>query len=211
MTRTLRLAAAPGLLVLASTLVVSPIVIPAEAQFTKRVTERIKQAAAEKRRQTEENAVNRAAEPADSALARAAAPVESLTAEVGGKAGAVVGRLGRGQDSSTEAEVRIRKELASGRADLPGVTFEPGSTAIAPASDPSLRALLRIMTDSPGVFLIKRRADPGDASNPQLVSLRAGTLKSWLVNGGIPAERVFATDNGAPAAGASLVTVAVMQ
>ena len=211
MTPTLRLTAASCLLALASTLAVSPIVTPAEAQFTKRITERIKQAAAEKKRQTEENAVNRAAEPADSALARVAAPVESLTAQVGGKAGAAVGQLGRGQDSSTEEEVRIRKELASGRADLPGVTFEPGSTAIAPASDPSLRALLRIMTDSPGVFLIQLRADPGEASNPQLVSLRAGTLKSWLVNGGIPAERVFATDNGAAAAGASLVTVAVMQ
>jgi len=211
MTRTLRLTTAPCLLGLVSMLAISPIVTAAEAQFTKRIAERIKQAAAEKKRQTEENVLNRAAEPADSALARAAAPVDSLTAQVGGKAGAVVGRLGRGQDSSTEEENRIRKELASGRADLPGVTFEPGSASIAPASDPSLRALLRIMTDSPGVFLIQLGADPGEASNPQLASLRAGTLKSWLVSGGIPAERVFATANGAAAAGASLVTVAVMQ
>jgi outer membrane protein OmpA-like peptidoglycan-associated protein len=91
------------------------------------------------------------------------------------------------------------------------VTFEPGSTEIAPTSDPSLRALLRIMTDSPGVFLIQLRADAGEASNSQLASLRAGTLKSWLVSGGIPAERVFATANGAADGGASLVTVSVMQ
>ena len=185
---------------------------PAQAQFTRRVTERIKQAASEKKRQTEENAVNRAAEPADSALARVAAPVESVTAEAGGTAGAAVGRIGRRKDRSTEEEARIRKELAAGRADLPGISFEPGSTAIAAASDASLRALVRIMTDSPGVFLIQVRPNPGDPSSPpQLAGPRASAVKSWLVSNGIPAERVFANGEGAVAAGGVPVTVAVMQ
>lgn len=184
---------------------------PAEAQFPKRLTERIKTATAEKKRQTEENAVNRAAEPADSALARAAAPVDSLTARAGGTAGAAVGRLGRGKDSSSEEEARIRSALASGRADLAGVTFEPGSASIAATSEPSLRALMRIMTDSPGVFLIQVRADPGDvAGSPQLANSRASGIKGWLVSNGIPGERVFATAE-APATGAAWVTVTVMQ
>jgi outer membrane protein OmpA-like peptidoglycan-associated protein len=186
---------------------------PAQAQFTKRIAERIKAGASEKKRQTEENAVNRAAEPADSAMARLAAPVESLTAKVGGTAGAAVGRVGRGKDSSAEEEVRIRKELALGHADLTGVTFEPGSAALAAPSDPSLRALARIMTDSPGVFLIQVRADPSDAaaSPQQLAAPRASAVKTWLVSNGIPPERVFTTGEGVAAAGGASVTVAVMR
>jgi outer membrane protein OmpA-like peptidoglycan-associated protein len=185
---------------------------PAHAQFTKRIGERIKQAVADKTRQTEENALNRAAEPADSAMARIAAPVESVTAQVGGKAGAAVGRLGRGKDGSTEEEGRIRKELASGRAELPGVTFEQGGYALAASSDPTLRALVRIMSDTPGAFLIQLRTDPGDAANPpQLAGPRAAAVKGWLVTNGIPAERVFATADGARVAGQSSVTVTVMQ
>jgi len=191
---------------------IPPLARPAEAQFTKRVTERIKQAAAEKKWQTEENAVNRAAEPADSAMVRIAAPVESVTDQAGGKAGAAVGRLGRGKDGSTEEEVRIRRELASGRAVLPGVTFEPGGDAIASSSDPTLMALVRIMSDTPGVFLIQLRTGPGDAANPpQLANPRAVAVKAWLVTNGIPAERVFATGDGAAAAGQPPVTVTVMQ
>jgi outer membrane protein OmpA-like peptidoglycan-associated protein len=201
------------LLLLTAGVVASSTVAPrAEAQFTQRVAERVKQAAAERKRQTEENAVNRAAEPADSALARVSEPVESLTARVGGKAGAAVGRLGRSQDDAAQEEARIRQELAAGRADLPGVGFEPGNDRLTASSEPSLRALVRIMTDSPGVFLIQLRADPGEASNPsQLPSLRATAIKHWLVSNGIPAERVFAGGESAATSGTAVVTVAVMQ
>jgi hypothetical protein len=145
-------------------------------------------------------------------MARAAAPVESLTTQVGREAGAAVSRVGRGNDSSTEEELRIRQELTAGRADLPHVTFEAGGNAIAPASDPSLRALVRIMTESPGVFLIQVRPDSGDTAHPpQLAGPRAFALKSWLVSNGIPAERIFAAGEAAAGPSGALVTVALMR
>ena len=185
----------------------------AEAQFTKRVLERIKQKVVEKKQQTEENAVSRAAEPADSVMAKLAAPVESLTARVGGKAGAAVGRLGRGKEGPSEEQDRLRQELAMGRAELPGVRFVPGADALDPSSEASLRSLAAVMTESPGVFLIQGRADPGAAPTdaPQLANARAAAIKGWLLGNGIAPERVFAAGDGVAAPEAPLVTVVPMQ
>ena len=147
----------------------------AEAQFLKRVTERVKQKVAERKMQTEENALARAAEPADSALAKVASPVDSLTARVGGSAGAAVGRLGRGHDQSGE-ENRLRAELATGRAALPAVQFVPGTDGLDPASEHSLKVLASVVATSPGVFLIQGRADPG--SQPETASMLANARAS---------------------------------
>jgi outer membrane protein OmpA-like peptidoglycan-associated protein len=185
----------------------------AEAQFTKRVLERIKQKAAEKKQQTEENAVNRAAEPADSAMAKVAAPVESLTARVGGKAGEAVGRLGRGKGGPSEEQALLRQELATGKAELAGVRFVPGAEALDPSSEQSLRSLATVMTDSPGVFLIQGRADPGTTATDAapLATARAAAIKAWLIGNGIPVERVFSAGDGVANPQGSLVTVALVQ
>jgi len=194
-------------------LLASAITERVEAQFLKRVKERVKQKVVERKLQTEENAVNRAAEPADSAMAKVTAPVESLTARVGAKAGAAVGRLGRGKEEPSEEQARLRQELAMGRAELPGVRFVPGADALDPSSEASLRSLAAVMTESPGVFLIQGRADPGAAPTdaPQLANARAAMIKGWLLGNGIPAERVFAAGDGVAAAEAPLVTVVPMQ
>ena len=185
----------------------------AEAQFLSRVKERVKQKAAERKAQTEESVLNRAAEPADSAMAKLLTPVDSLAARAGGQAGAVVGRLGRRGGGQAEEETRLREELAAGQPALPAVGFEPGPTTIGPSSEVSLKALAAVMSDSPGVFLIQARADPGvspqDAT--QLAQARATAIKAWLVANGIPAERVFAAGDGAAAPEAPLVSVVPMQ
>jgi outer membrane protein OmpA-like peptidoglycan-associated protein len=185
---------------------------PAQAQFLKRVTERVKEKAVERKLQAEESVLTRAAEPADSVMTKVAAPVESLAARVGGGAGAAVGRIGR-DGSQSEDEARLRQELASGRAALPAVQFEPGTSAIVPASEPSLRALLAVMTGSPNVFLIQGRADPASppASAADLAVGRANAVKAWLVANGIPGPQVFAAGEGAAAADAPLVTIVSMQ
>jgi outer membrane protein OmpA-like peptidoglycan-associated protein len=184
----------------------------AEAQFLRRVKERVQQKVAERKMQTEENALARAAEPADSALAKVASPVDSLTARVGGAAGAAVGRLGRGQDQSAE-EDRLRAELAAGRAALPAVQFLPGTDGLDPASEPSLKALAIVMTTSPGAFLIQGRADPRSQPEnaPLLANARAAAIKTWLVTSGVPAERVFAAGDGMAALEGPLVSVVPMQ
>jgi outer membrane protein OmpA-like peptidoglycan-associated protein len=184
---------------------------PAQAQFLSRVTERLKQKVAERKLQAEESALSHAAEPADSAMAKLTAPVESLTARVGGAAAGAVGGLGRG-DAAQEA-TRLRAELATGRADLPAVRFEPGTGSFDPSSEQALQPLLLVLTESPGSFLVQGRADPGTSAPgvPQLAATRAAAIKSWLVGNGIPTDRVFATGDGAAAAEAPLVTVVSMQ
>jgi outer membrane protein OmpA-like peptidoglycan-associated protein len=185
----------------------------AEAQFLKRVKERVKQKVAERKLQTEEVVLSHAAEPADSALAKVASPLESLATRAGGGAGAAVGRLGRGEGKASAEAVRIREELAAGRAALPGIRFAPGADAIDPSSEPSLQALAAVITDSPGVFLVQARADAG--ALPQdalpLANARAAAIKAWLVGTGVPAERVFATGDVAATPDAPLVAVVPMQ
>jgi outer membrane protein OmpA-like peptidoglycan-associated protein len=100
-----------------------------------------------------------------------------------------------------------------GRAELPGIKFVTGGDALDPASEPSLRSLATVLTESPGVFLIQGRADPGaaPADAAQVANARAAAIKAWLVGNGIPAERVFAAGEAAAVPGAPLVTVTRMQ
>ena len=184
-----------------------------EAQFLSKVKERVKQKVVERKTQTEESVLDRAAEPADSAMARVLTPAESLAARAGGQAGAVVGRLGKRGGGQAEEEIRLRQELAAGQPALPAVGFEPGSATMGPPSETSLKALAVVMSDSPGVFLIQARADPGvpPQEAAQLAQARSTAIKSWLVANGIPAERVFAAGDGAAAPDAPLVSVVLMQ
>jgi outer membrane protein OmpA-like peptidoglycan-associated protein len=184
-----------------------------EAQLLKRVTERVKEKAAERKVQTEEGVLTRAVEPADSVMSKVSTPVESLAAQVGGGAGAAVGRIGRGKASQSEEEARLRLELAAGHADLPAVQFEAGSSAVDPSSQPSLQALAAVINASPGVFLIQGRADLGTAAQEasEVANARAAAVKSWLVGNGVPAERVFAAGDGAAMPEAPLVSVVQMQ
>jgi len=185
----------------------------AEAQLLKRVAERVKQKVTERKLQTEESVLNHAAEPADSALAKVTSPVESLATRAGGGAGAAVGRLGRGEGNASAEVTRIRTELATGRAALPGVIFVPGTDAIDPSSGPSLQALASVLTESPGAFLVQARGDAG--AQPQdgirLGGARAAAIKSWLVSTGVPAERLFAAGDPAATPDGSMVSVVPMQ
>ncbi len=182
-----------------------------EAQFLKRVTERVKEKAAERKVMTEESVLNRTTEPADSVMSKVSSPVESLAAKVGGGAGAAVGRIGRGK--AAEEEARLRQELATGRAALPGVAFQPGASALDPSSETSLQALAAVITGSLGVFLIQGRADSGTASEnaTELAAARAAAVKNWLVANGVPAERVFAAGDGSAGPEAALVSIVQMQ
>ncbi len=184
-----------------------PATPPLQAQFSKKLTERIKQNASLRRQQTEENLLARAAEPADSAMERIASPVDSAAARAAGKAGKAVSAVGRGAGAAEEA--RIREALAGGRADLPAVQFERGGDAIAPASEPTLAALARVLAGTPGVFLIQARADAAIAGQKaqRMADGRAAQVKARLVGAGVPAERVFAAGDGGPGSSLSVLRV----
>ncbi len=179
--------------------------LPLRAQLGKKLTERIKQNASLRKQQTEENLVARAAEPADSALERVAAPVDSAAAHAAAKAGKAVSALGRSGGAAEEA--RIREALAQGRADLPAVQFESGGDAIAPASEPTLAALARVLAGTPGVFLVQARADAGTAGQKaqRMADGRAAQIKAWLVGSGVPVEQLFAAGDAAPGTSVSVV------
>ncbi|MGH7578795.1 MAG: OmpA family protein [Gemmatimonadales bacterium] len=183
---------------------------PLQAQFGKKLSERIKQNAAERKRQTEENLVARAAEPADSAMERIAAPVDSVAARAASKAGKAVSIVGRGAEDNEEA--RIREELTAGRAELAEVGFEPGSDAITPDSEPTLTALAKVLAGWPGMFLIQARADAGaSAKGKDLAGARAAALKNWLLERGVPEDQLYAVGDGVADEGGSLATVVRMQ
>jgi outer membrane protein OmpA-like peptidoglycan-associated protein len=183
----------------------------ADAQFTRIVKDRIKQKVEERKRQTEETLVTRATEPADSALERIMSPVDTVAGKVGSKAGAAVGRVGRGPDPVAEEEGLLKEQLAAGQADLTGVTFEPGSEALDPGSEPTLNALARVLLAADGTFLLQGRAEPGTADIRSLAELRAVALKSWLVSLGVPGERVFAAGDGEVRPGGAQASVLRMQ
>jgi outer membrane protein OmpA-like peptidoglycan-associated protein len=178
---------------------------PAQAQLTKLIKERVKQKVEDRKRMTEENLVTRATEPADSALERMMSPVDSVAGEVGSKAAAAVSRAGRGSDSIAKEAELLEQQLASGRAELTGVAFEPGSDALTGASEPTLSALAQVLAGMEGVFLLQGRADAGSGPDGGLAERRALALKNWLVGMGVPGERIFAagdgivTEAGAPA------------
>jgi outer membrane protein OmpA-like peptidoglycan-associated protein len=183
----------------------------AHAQFLKRVTERIKENVAARKQQTVDNALARAAEPADSAVEKVLAPADSAAARAGGKAGKAVAGIGRGAGAAEEEQ--IRQQLAGGRADLVSVTFAPATADISPSSEPSLTALANVLATSPQTFVILARGDPGgDPSTArQLGDARAGMLKAWMLQHGVPAERLFAAGDAAAEPGMAQASVVAMQ
>jgi outer membrane protein OmpA-like peptidoglycan-associated protein len=197
------------MLLLLGTLVAVP--QPAQAQFLKRVKEQIKSNVAARKQRTVDNAVARAAEPADSALEKMMSPVDSAAARAGGKAGKAVAGIGRG--AAAVEEERIREQLAGGRADLVSVIFAPGTADISPSSEPTVTALANVLAGSPQAFVILARGDPGgDPSTArQLGDARAGILKAWLLQHGVPAERLFAAGDAAADPGAAAASVVAMQ
>jgi outer membrane protein OmpA-like peptidoglycan-associated protein len=182
---------------------------PAEAQLLERVKSRVVQKTGERKRQTEEHLLERAAEPADSAAERVMAPVDSAAVRLGAGAGAAVAGIGRDRDAGAEVEGRIRAQLAEGRADLEGIAFEPGSEILTADSEPSLSALARVLGGESGLFLLQARADAGmtgDAAK-RLAARRAAALERLLVEAGVPDERVFGTGDGAATGEGAFATV----
>lgn len=184
-----------------------------EAQLTRRIVDRVKTKVQERKLQTEDSLVARAAEPADSVLVRVTAPVESTASRLAGGAAGAVGSIGRGGSGTAAEAARLREQLAAGRAELEQVRFAPGEPTLDPSSDASLQALAMALADSPGVFLVRARPD-AEATGLDAGSLgeaRAASVKAWLLANGVPGDRVFATGDVASTPGVALVSVTPMQ
>ena len=86
------------------------------------------------------------------------------------------------------------KELVSlGRIVTHGITFDTGSDVIKPESGPTLRNILKVLTDDPALrFEVQGHTDSqGSAKvNGPLSERRAGAVKAWLVGQGVDASRL---------------------
>lgn len=93
------------------------------------------------------------------------------------------------------------KDLAmSGRIVTHGITFDPGSDGLRPESGPTLRKLLKLLQDDPGLaFEIQGHTDGqgGEKVNGPLSERRAGAVKAWLVSQGIAEGRLTCKGLGA--------------
>lgn len=182
---------------------------PGEAQISRAIKSRIKQSVEQRKQQTEDHLVARAAEPVDSAVERLMSPVDSAAGWAGSTAGETVSQVGRGPDASAREEIRIRRDLTRGPAHLPEVRFESDTDLLTAGSSATLQALARVLSGETAVFLIQGRADPGTALADQQATaeLRAVAVKSWLTGVGVPPEQIFATGDGVAGAGEALVSV----
>jgi outer membrane protein OmpA-like peptidoglycan-associated protein len=80
-----------------------------------------------------------------------------------------------------------------GRIVTHGILFDTGSDVIKPESAPTLRAILALLNDDPGLrFAIEGHTDDqgGPKVNGPLSDRRAAAVKAWLVKQGIEAGRL---------------------
>jgi OmpA-OmpF porin, OOP family len=86
-----------------------------------------------------------------------------------------------------------------GRIVTHGILFDTGSDVIKPESLPTLKAILAVLNDNPGVnFTIEGHTDNqgNRAINQPLSEKRAAAVRAWLVNKGVPAARLRAVGFG---------------
>jgi outer membrane protein OmpA-like peptidoglycan-associated protein len=80
-----------------------------------------------------------------------------------------------------------------GRIVTHGILFDTGSDVIKPESGPTLRSILALLNEDPGLkFAIEGHTDDqgGPKVNGPLSERRAAAVKAWLVNQGIDASRL---------------------
>jgi OmpA-OmpF porin, OOP family len=86
-----------------------------------------------------------------------------------------------------------------GRIVTHGILFDTGSDVIKPESLPTLKAILAVLTDNPGVnFVIEGHTDNqgNRAVNQPLSERRAAAVRAWLIEKGIDAARLRAAGFG---------------
>ena len=153
----------------------------AEAQLIDRIRQRAADKVTERRERAEESAVEQTTQPVDSALEKVAGPVDSAVARAAGSVSGAIAGVGRTSAAQRAEKQRIETELASnGRAGMPGILFDPGSPDLHPASEPALEALLSVMREFGGSWLVEGRGDAGH--DQELGASRAEAVKEWLLN-----------------------------
>ena len=131
--------------------------------------------------------------PAGLVVVRAAKPgfaPASKPVDLQAKAGVTANLQLAPQNESQQMEQSLETE---GRVRLNDILFDTGSSTIKPASEPTLRAVRRLMQNRPDVqFVIEGHTDSegGAASNRTLSRERAEAVKRWLAERGVDPGRM---------------------
>ena len=109
-------------------------------------------------------------------------------------------RLPKATLTCDKPEADLAEELArKGRVVLRGILFDAGKDTPRPESQPVLEALAAALQASPeGTYRLECHTDDwgGEDSSQALSERRAARVKAWLVDKGVPAERLQARGLG---------------
>jgi outer membrane protein OmpA-like peptidoglycan-associated protein len=179
---------------------------PAAGQFG--VMDRIRKEAAEKvaarKRQADSAVVARAGKAVDSTLEKTGRGVDTAVAKVGTVTDSAINRGERGVKSiagtrRSDADAQLAADFADdGRVVLDGLRFT-ADAAIDPASGARIRALAKLISRSPGSFLVEGHVAPGGgaAAEQSRSEANAKAVKAALVEEGVDASRLFVLALGA--------------
>ena len=104
-----------------------------------------------------------------------------------------------GSQAECPAEDLSQSLLRAGQATLYGVRFESDSAVLSSAAEPTLRQVLSVFEQDPGLHLeIAGHTDAtaSDRHNQVLSRRRAESVRAWLVERGVAADQLVAVGHG---------------
>ena len=193
---------------------------PAGAQVLKKIKEQTKSKVDSRVKKAEGRVLETSGQVVDSAAEKTARGVDTAVTRGGDKLNRAVDGTERavaGLAKKDDADAEIARQLATGRAVLPGLRFTTDG-AVQTSSHAAIRSLAKAINATTGTFLIEAHVDETAGAGAHALSqAQAASVKAHLVDAGVDAARLFAMGVGAtrPAAGSAApsarVEVARMQ
>jgi len=193
------------LLLAICTVAVACAAAPATAQgqsILKRVRDQAAKRVAEGRAKIDSTVMKTTGTAVDSAVSKTNRGADAAAGRVTNVANGALAATERGVAKAfggSAPKDDLATRLAAGRVVLDDVRFVAGADQLDPSSDATLKSLASALVSTTGTFLIEGHTDASvDAALAQPLSQqRASAVKSRLVAGGVPAERLLAVGYGA--------------
>lgn len=175
-----------------------------DGQVWKKIKEAAKARVEEQKARTATHVVEAAGAVVDSGLNKSGRGVDSAVSKASTVADTAMNATERGVKGMAGGVANafkgdgLQRDLANGRAVLPGIRFLSASDQLEPSSETSIARLAKALLATPGTFLVEAHTTPGnDATAEQaLTDSRASVVKARLVAAGVPAARLFSMGFG---------------